>query len=169
MVVRQLCMWFRRPLKMSFFQRVMILALVPLTIWSGSPHLACRCSTGEVRLFCSRLTLQTSQRNSNPCLAPDASEHRSCCGGAACCGSTSNHEKSECCASGCRCTPVLVQADAGPTLKKVVVPELIQLDLATMPVMEIRLPRVTRMDLSILDVDQRVPDDLIVLCERWLI
>lgn len=154
---------------MTFFQRVMILALVPLTIWSGSPHLACRCSNGEIRLFCPRLTLQTSQRDSKCSLASDASEYKLCCGGVACCGSTSNQEKAECCASGCRCTPILVQVHAGPTLKKVVVPELIQFELATTRVMEIRLPRVARVDLSILDVDQRVPDDLIVLCERWLI
>ena len=146
----------------------MVLALVPLTLWGGSPHLACRCSTGEIRLFCPRLTLQTSERDSKACAAID-SGRKSCCGYASCCGSKSGQEKLECCARGCKCTPVLLQADGGPTLKKVVAPELIQLDLAMIPVIEIRLPRVTRVDLRILYVDQRVPDDLIVLWERWLI
>lgn len=153
---------------MNFFQRVMVLALVPLTLWGGTPHLACRCSNGEIRLFCPRLTLQTNQRDSKACSTAQTG-CKSCCGHATCCGSNSEPDQPECCASGCRCTPVLVQTDAGPALKKVVLPELIQLDLATMPVVEIRLPRVKQMDLSILDVDQRVPDDLIVLCERWLI
>ncbi len=160
---------------MTFFRRVMIPAMVLLTAWSGTPHMACRCSSGEVRLFCARMNQQARQRDSATCDSTSGcGERKSCCGGSggACCGSPatgSSQQGSECCATGCSCTPIYFPAEAGPTLKKVVLPELIQFDLAAISVMEIRLPRITCVDLSTLGFDQRVPDDLIVLCERWLI
>ena len=155
---------------MAVLRQLMILALVPLTAWSGMPHVACRCSNGEVRFFCTRMN-QQAQQNSATC---GGTERKSCCGGngRTWCGSAASvtgQQGTECCAADCRCTPIYFQTEAGPTLKKVVLPELMQLDLAAIPAIEIRLPRIMRVDLSTLKSDQRVPDDLIVLCERWLI
>ncbi len=71
--------------------------------------------------------------------------------------------------AGCHCTPVCLQAAASPTLKKVCLPESIQFELATIPVAVVRLPRLRRFDGAALRIDRRVPDDILVLCERWLI
>jgi hypothetical protein len=146
---------------------------VPLTAWSGMPHLACRCSNGEIRFFCMRLSLPSGERNSAACgTAANSSTRKSCCGrvaGACCSSSTASSQGSECCATGCRCTPVYLQNDTGPTLKKIVLPELMQLALIAPSVTEFRQPRVARVDLGPLRIDRRVPDDLIILCERWLI
>ena len=101
--------------------------------------------------------------------------HKSCCGatqGKKCCGSQgsrTSHQGAECCAAGCRCTAVYIQSDVGSVLKVVNVPELTQFALAVIPMSVVHFPRVTRVDLSSIDTNPRVPDDLIVLSERWLI
>ncbi|MDB5347357.1 MAG: hypothetical protein JWP89_5734 [Schlesneria sp.] len=160
---------------MTFLKQLLILAFVPLTAWSGMPHLACRCSNGEVRLFCPRMNLQTNKQSSCGSVA-DRSEQKSCCGrnNGACCSSSSSgkgssSQRPECCVTGCRCTPVYLANETGPTLKKVVLPELVQLDFIAASITEFRQPRIVRVDLGTLKIDRRVPDDLIVLCERWLI
>ena len=170
---------------MILLRQLMILALVPITAWSGMPHVACRCSNGEVKLFCSRLNEgqsvhqptaagQTPADSSYCCLSKQA-DHKSCCArasGGSCCGSRgidSNHQGASCCAAGCHCTAVYVPSETGPTLKKVSMPELTEFMLAAVPVPVIHLPRVVRVDLGSTETGPRVPDDLIVLFERWLI
>lgn len=171
---------------MILLRQLMILALVPVTAWSGMPHVACRCSNGEVHLFCPRLneaqaaTEPTAARqkladSSSCCKSPKNASSKSGCGsteGGTCCGSQSsgsNDQGAGCCAAGCHCTAVYISFETGPTLKKVSVPELTQFVLAAAPVSVIRLPRVTRVDLGSAETAPRVPDDLIVLYERWLI
>ncbi|MDB5347414.1 MAG: hypothetical protein JWP89_5791 [Schlesneria sp.] len=160
---------------MALLRQFLILALVPITAWGGMPHLACRCSSGEVRVFCSRMGQQSKDRVQVACSSDSSSrERKPCCrgNGALCCTSSTSSsglQGSECCASGCRCTPVYLQGDAGTTLKKVALPELVQLDLPATSIAQIQLPRIVKVDLGTLRFQPRVPDDLIVLCERWLI
>lgn len=159
---------------MALLRQFLILALVPITAWAGMPHLACRCSNGEVRLFCSRMGQQSKDHARGACSSSSSPERKSCCRGnaAACCGSSTgavNRQGSECCVSGCRCTPVYLEGDASTTLKKVVLPEVVQWDLPQVSITQIQRPRIVRVDLGTLKFEPRVPDDLIVLCERWLI
>lgn len=62
-----------------------------------------------------------------------------------------------------------LEGDAGTTFKKVVLPELVHMDLFPISVVQIQQPRIVAVDLATLKFEPRVPDDLIVLCERWLI
>jgi hypothetical protein len=78
-------------------------------------------------------------------------------------------QESECSATACRCTLIYLQNDTAPTLRKVVLPEFVQFALHIPSVTEYRRLRLERVDLGPLKVDRRVPDDLIILCERWLI
>lgn len=164
---------------MNLFRLLTILALMPLTAWSGMPHVACRCSNGEIHLACPRLNqakVVSDTASSNICQkATNAITHRSCCGGAKvskCCGSSTGESSDQgagCCADGCRCTPVLLQADVGTTLKKVCLPELTSLDLANLSLPVIRETRSTPVELSVFDAGPRAPIDIVVLYERWLI
>lgn len=157
--------------EMSFLRRLLILALVPLTAWAGMPHLACRCSNGSVRLYCPKLA---SQMNSDCQRTPHQDAKKSCCtsGKASCCCGASkkaSDQESACCGSGCHCTPVLLEQSVSPALKKAVLPVLVQLDLVALLAVPVQLPRITRVDFRALNSEPRVPDDLVILCERWLI
>ena len=161
---------------MFLLRQLMILALMPLAVWNGVPHVACRCSNGEFRLYCPKLNQSQAVADSSACgNSSDGAVHKSCCGaahGKKCCGaqaSGTSHQGAECCAAGCRCTAVYIQSDVGSVLKVVNVSEWTQLALAVVPMSVVHFPRVTRVDLSSIDTNPRVPDDLIVLCERWLI
>lgn len=161
---------------MFLLRQLMILALMPLAVWNGMPHVACRCSNGEVRLYCPRLNQSQTVADSPACgNSSNGETHKSCCGaaqGKKCCGSQgsgTSHQGAECCAAGCRCTAVYIQSDVGPVLKVVSVPEWTQFALAVVPMSVVHFPRVTQVDLSSIDTNPRVPDDLIVLYERWLI
>ena len=167
---------------MFFLRQLMILAMVPLTVWSGMPHQACRCSNGEIRLFCPRLNqsqaaADPSKSDSTSCCTQSKVEGRkSCCGGSrgvACCGShdgDGSQKGAQCCAAGCQCTAVYVSPENSSVAKNVSVPDLTQFGLLAIPASAIRLPRFAPVELSIrIDTGPRVPDDLIVLYERWLI
>ena len=71
--------------------------------------------------------------------------------------------------TGCHCTPVCLQAEINTNLKKVHFPEPAASDLAAIAVTAIQMPRLPQVDLLPVGMPRRVPDDLIVLCERWLI
>lgn len=158
---------------MTYFRQFLILALVPLTAWSGTPHLGCRWSNGEIRLFCPKLLQQAQHRNSTCDNASGRPERKSCCGDGTggCCSSANGSRQQEtgCCADGCHCTPVCLKSDVNPAVKEIVSPQLVEFELAAVDVVQFRLPRVTHVELSALGFNPRVPDDLIVLCERWLI
>ena len=171
-----------RQFKMFLLRQLLILAMVPLTMWSGMPHQACRCSNGEIRLFCPRLNQSQAaadqpKSDSTLCCASSKVESwKSCCGGsqgAACCGShdsEGSQKGAQCCAAGCKCTAIYIAPDGSSVAKNVSVPELAQIALLAIPVPAICLPRFAPVDLSVqIDTGPRVPDDLIVLFERWLI
>ena len=101
----------------------------------------------------------------------DGPGRKSCCGGKrdSACRATNAGKGTECGVAGCHCTPVWLQAAASPTLKKVCLPESTQFEPATFPIAVVRLPSLTQFDRAALRVDRRVPDDILVLCGRWLI
>lgn len=156
--------------------------MVPLTLWSGMPHQACRCSNGEIHLFCPRLNQSQAATDSadsaSPfcCTSSMAEGRTSCCGGsqgATCCGSQDSdgsQNGAQCCAAGCKCTAVYLAPEGSFVAKNISIPELPQFGLMVIPASAIRLPRFAPVDLSVqIDTGPRVPDDLIVLYERWLI
>ena len=163
-----------RRFKMFFLRQLLILAMVPLTLWSGMPHQACRCSNGEIHLFCPRLNPSQAAAEPAGCVSP------SCCtsskgeGRKSCCGDSQNSHGSQdgakCCAAGCKCTAVYLAPEGSSVAKNVDVPKLTQFGLVAISASAIRLPRFAPADLSVrIDTGPRVPDDLIVLYERWLI
>ena len=162
---------------MIFLRQLMILALMPLAVWNGMPHVACRCSNGEVRLYCPKLNQSPTVSDSPVCgNSSHIAVYQSCCGtaqGTKCCGSQgreTSHQGTECRAAGCRCTAIYLQSDVGPVLKVLSVSEWTQFASAVVPMSVVHFPRETRrVHLSSIDSGPRVPDDLIVLFERWLI
>jgi hypothetical protein len=171
-----------RRFKMFLLRQLLILAMVPLTMWSGMPHQACRCSNGEVHLFCPRLNQSQAAKDvaeSAPpscCASSKVEGQEFCCSGSqgtACCGSHTgdgSQKGAQCCAAGCKCTAIYVAPENSSIAKNVSVPDLTQFGLLAIPAPAIRLPRIAPVELSIrIDTGPRVPDDLIVLYERWLI
>ena len=167
---------------MFLLRQLLILAMVPLTMWSGMPHQACRCSNGEIHLFCPRLNQsqaaadQPKSDSTSCCTSPKVEGRKSCCGGSqgvTCCGSHAGDGRQngvQCCAAECNCTAVYVSPENSSVAKNVSVSELTQFGLVAIPVSAIRLPRFALADLSVqIDTRPRVPDDLFVLFERWLI
>lgn len=161
---------------MTVLRQLMILAMVALTLWSGTPHAACRCSTGEIRLFCPRLNQTPVADASTSCCAPQATGGQTCCGTnksakcSACPNAPSCDSGSNCCSLGCACSRIVVSSELIPVPTKAQAPEFFRCDWAVVSgFLRNQIPRVTRVDLSSVETVPRVPDDLIVLCERWLI
>jgi hypothetical protein len=155
---------------MPTFRQVFVVALAFLTIWNATPHIACLCSDGTVLLFCPKMNREAA---ANGTVARSQAK-KSCCStmksSACCCGEGKAGEgSSECCTAGCRCTPVLIQGEMGPVTKKAATPVKLEFSVLAFSLPLARLPRITRPDLASLHPDPIVPDDLIVLCERWLI
>lgn len=156
---------------MTVLRQLMILALVPVTAWSGTPHVACRCSSGEVRLFCPKLYDSASRSMSHAGCCSTAGQI-SCCVTGGCCesGKKSPHQtEPSCCADTCHCTPVILAADASTKPKVENLPDIQQVEFLPITVCVICQPLVTRVDLSGIDPIPLVPDDLVVLTGRWLI
>jgi len=163
---------------MYLFRLVTILILLPVTVLSGMPHVGCKCSTGEVRLSCPKLTAERARKTSEAttcCNSEKTVVHKSCCSGnevTKCCGSSRHKLPSDgesCCADGCRCTPVLLTAEIGLKLAKVSIPEIVQNDLANISAVSCILVRISRIDIDRFELKPDVPIDLIVLFERFLI
>ncbi len=160
---------------MTFLRPLMILALVPLMAWSGMPHVACRCSTGEVRLFCPKMYQSASPSKSQASCGSADSQQASCCGASVASGCRGSGKKSQnqkqpsCCADTCHCTPVILAADTGLKPKIEILPDLQQIELLPITVCTLSQPHAAHVDLSGIDPIPLVPDDLVVLTGRWLI
>src|SRR4051794_29837448 len=99
---------------MSLIRLLTVLTLLPVTATSGLPHVACRCSNGDVHLFCPRLG-QPAQKTLDVishAYPTKKAVHKSCCGGmkAAKCPDSSSRgllsENESLSTPGCRCAPV---------------------------------------------------------------
>lgn len=160
---------------MNLFRLLTILILLPVTVVSGMPLVGCRCSNGEVHLSCPKLRAeqQKSATNTALCGTLKPAAQQSCCGDEpGCCGSKSSESPSEgesCCAPGCRCTPVLLTAEIGPKLTKVCLPDVVQLDLATITAASSIQLHSVPVGLSCVESKPDVPIDIVLLFERFLI
>lgn len=158
---------------MIFLRQLLAFALVPLTAWSGMPHVACRCSTGEIRLFCSRMGQSVPHSQSNASCCSAGSQKHSCCGanviGGSCGSGKKSQQKSSCCAETCHCTPVILEAGTGLKPKAEVLSDVQQVELLPITVCTMSQPHAARVDLSGIDPIPLVPDDLVVLTGHWLI
>lgn len=149
---------------MFYFRKLAVITLALLTAWNAAPHLACRCSNGDIKYFCPKLGQSVCEAT--------APAPKSCCGGSSqsscgCCASKTSSEKPvECCSAGCHCTPVVVSSATAPIVKKVQAVAPTQL-VAVVTV--VWMPAFTRPVQTFQQVDPLVPDDIIVRCERWLI
>lgn len=90
---------------------LLVWAMMPLTVLSGSPRTACLCSNGDVKLFCQAAQAQRSccvdnGRHETASTRKPPQQH-SCCRAS---GSTSKSPAS-CKVAGCHCTPVVVLPD----------------------------------------------------------
>lgn len=157
---------------MAFLRLMMILALVPMTAWSGMPQIACRCSSGEIRLFCPKLRQSASLMNSGCCSSGE--QQASCCAthsAGGCCGSDKKDRDQDpaVCGDTCHCTPVILAADASIKPKFENLPDVQQVEFLPLAVCAICEPLAARVDMSGVDPIPLVPDDLVVLTGRWLI
>lgn len=120
---------------MSLLRQITVLVLMPLMAWPGMPKVACRCSTGEFRLFCSRINTAVDAFggcHSTSCAAkagrqPSASVPQSGCQSGCCCQSAhrqTNSLPTSCGSSGCRCTPVFLASNSAtkPSTESVPLP-----------------------------------------------
>ncbi len=157
---------------MNLVRLLTVLILLPVTALSAVPHVACRCSNGEVHLSCPRMAQpQPASDAKSCCNTLQTTGRKSCCGSNQC-GGSSNRKlpapHSSCSAAGCHCTPVYLTADVGPKLTKVCVPDLVQLELADLSATAAIVMHVAHKDLSRIDFTPE-PVDLILLYERFLI
>jgi hypothetical protein len=161
----------------NHFRQLLVIALVPLMALSAIPHVACRCSNGEIRYSCPQL--EQSRRapvtRSNRNDVATVSTKKSCCQrskNATCCapqGKGKTSPEAACCASGCHCTPVYLAAEIGPTLKKVDAQELVTVDwmaFSEPAVLPVDSPFVDRVQV---DISPHVPIDIIVVFGRILV
>lgn len=166
---------------MSLLRQTMILVLMPLTAWTGMPQLACQCSTGEIRLNCSRLISSARARSIEK---TPADSNRSCCQRVAavervakstarsCCGTTKQSQASKQIGSTaleCRCVAIVLTVASVPNAKFTCqidsnpigfVPRTIGLAQAMFTMRSISNPR---------DTGPPVSGDLIVFFERLLV
>ncbi len=159
---------------MRLFRLLLVLALMPVTAYSGMPRVACQCSNGELRLHCPKLEQATTasasrihccQRQQN--VAPRSR----------CCRSQAAHAESNppiadqaaSCESGCQCTPVWLASDVGPTLSKVTAPEPVQIDLYSVPMVASGHSQQAFVTSKAIDTGPVVAIDFVIAYERFLI
>ncbi|HUQ71057.1 MAG TPA: hypothetical protein VM165_16130 [Planctomycetaceae bacterium] len=102
---------------------LMVWAMLPLTVLSGSPRSACLCSNGDLKLFC-----QAAQSNRSCCANSGSVAHSPQDGASAksaCCRGSGGppHSSSACTVAGCRCTPVIVLPDVPPKAETATAPD----------------------------------------------
>ena len=158
----------------------MILALMPLTAWSGMSHVGCRCSTGEIRLHCPKLnhsqmaagasSIASASRSGESTASRDGkATTRSCCQSAKQATNKSENQVPPSCAESCQCTPVLLEGNSGAKLRSEKLPVVGRSHFVSIAVSVSRLPCVTRGNLDAIDMGPHELEDLIVLFERFLI
>lgn len=107
----------------TLLSTLLVWAMLPLMVLSGSPRTACLCSNGDLRLFCPTAQSQRSccadtARLENA-LPRGSSQQHSCCRG-------SNHapkSPASCKVAGCHCTPVVVLPDAASKVESTTAPD----------------------------------------------
>lgn len=105
---------------MTAVSRLMILMLMPVMAWQALPHLACRCSNGEVHLLCPKMTSRaTSAKSTDSRCTSQGEPRKSCCNeksSSNCCCSTkaetanAGEPATSCSSRNCHCTPVYLDA-----------------------------------------------------------
>lgn len=166
---------------MGFLRQIMIVALMPVMAWSGAPHVACQCSTGEVRLFCPRLhspaldfRCNHSNNSSASCCSQaaasscDETSETECC----CCRAKAAQTtpQSSCCSQSCRCTPIVLPASNATAPKSESVSSVCRADFAAQTVSCMHLPRVVNVRVNSHDTGPPpLPVDIIVLFARFVI
>lgn len=161
---------------MNRLRRVLILFLVPLMAWNASPHLVCRCSTGEIRYFCPELFQGgcKSTAQSGCCFA--SAKQKSCCRSSSSSSGSrvASHSKEPKAAPSirsktCECTPVVLNSAETTQVKHLELPAQIQSPLYLTPVIRMVEP-ISHSLFADRDCETRFRlDRLIVFTNRWLV
>lgn len=161
---------------MNLFRLLLVLALMPVTAYSGLPHIACRCSNGDLHLYCPKLTRATQSCRSQSSSANSAQKAtRSCCHCASqetlACDKADEPQGCEatCCQGSCQCTAVALADDAGPVPVKVLVPEVVQAVLEFVPFLNIQELNDSCRASLVADIEPHSAVDIVIVYERILI
>lgn len=147
---------------------LLVWAMLPLTILSGSPRSACLCSNGDLKLFCGATKAPRSCCTDNENFR-DVSQHgslpeRSCCRGSG----GSPDSPAVCTVAGCRCTPVVLLPDASSKVETAESPDF---DVAAHACCRIVLIAVQPAHLQAGGMNHSPPEegrDLVILLSRML-
>lgn len=107
----------------TLLSTLLVWAMLPLVVLSGSPRTACLCSNGALKLFCQRAQSQRSccidsERLENA-LSRSYSEEHSCCRES----DRTPQSPPSCKVAGCRCTPVVMLPDAASKVESTAAPD----------------------------------------------
>ena len=160
---------------MKIFQQIMMVALISMNAWNSVPHLACRCSDGKILLNCPRLNQSLLAKASNVATRWSAT----CKSGKPCCcvgGKSSSrfekkrmNQRTSCSIDDCRCTPIYLQVDCVTCVKKFSFSNDLTTDFQSVHNSIVHDAQRPAIEVINIDSSQREPDDLILLCERWLV
>jgi hypothetical protein len=167
---------------MNFLRQLLMFAIVPFVVWSGMPHVACQCSTGEVRLYCPRMNsitlsigdTQLPKVHDVSCRKQFSGERGRCCqsGMSSCCRSAKRNSiprQASCCAVECRCTPIYIAAHSATKQKSEDVPLMGRFEFELNLVQRIHLPRLSNVDVNTAGTRPPMPCGAVVFFERFLI
>jgi hypothetical protein len=152
----------------TWLPTLMVWAMLPLTVLSGSPRSACLCSNGDLRQFCQAAKSQPlcCAGHGNVAHSPEgrAAAKPACCRGSG----GAPDSSSTCTVAGCRCTPVIVLPDVPPKAEPVAAPAL---EFAVHPTVDDGMNAVSLTRGSAISVPPAPPDegrDLVILLSRML-
>lgn len=107
----------------TLLSTLLVWAMLPLMVLSGSPRTACLCSNGDLKLFCQAAQSQrsccTDTGRLESALPRSSSQQHSCCHGS----DRTPKSPAACKVAGCHCTPVVVLPDAVFKVESTTAPE----------------------------------------------
>lgn len=155
---------------MICFRRVLSLTLVLLSLCSGTPLPVCRCSNGDIRLFCPMRVHGSGKSECADC----CSETACCCGKLADSSPIRTTDADDLAqfgsASACGCSSLTLQPANRILANKVCVPGPLQFDQLLPSSSEARLSEGSSQGtIESVPPHNLPPPDLLVLFQRWLI
>lgn len=107
----------------TLLSTLLVWAMLPLAVLSGSPRSACLCSNGDPKSSCRQAAEQRSccakKRSLVHAVRHRSLKQRSCCGGSG----GSPKSSPSCTVAGCHCTSVLVLSDASMKVETTTAPD----------------------------------------------
>lgn len=162
---------------MIVLRQIMVIALMPVVAWTGMPQVACKCSTGEIRLSCPRLNSASlnlpSQTSTAACCRPTpaASRVNKPAAGCCCCAvaKTQESQHATCSLRGCYCTRIVLAAGdlTITTIKGAASTGMFE--FAQLPAFAIHLPQTVQSAVNSFDTGPPPQNDINLVFQRLLI